>query len=58
MKNERLEALENQKFRASFLKKQIESHIWFNKKGLSSRMTMKTSALQSPDIGGPSRYLE
>ena len=32
-------------------------HCFLNKKGLRGRMIMRIGALQSPDVGAPSRYL-
>ena len=41
-----------------FLKKHVEDHVWFNKKLLRVHMTMRVAALQNPDVGVPSKYIE
>ena len=43
---------------ALFFEKKPVAYVCFNKKELRDRMTMKNSAMQEFDVGGPSRHLE
>ena len=40
-----------------FFEKSLLFHVCFNKKWLWCRMITRAGALESPDVGGPSRYI-